>query len=82
MRAKSRNTEGFNAFFYSLVSQDTEEMYYSSKRQQFLIDQGYAFKVLTSSMLTGMATANLVYSTQREQLELLQTVLTASEVFL
>lgn len=35
----------FNAFFYTLVSRDTKEMFYSSKRQQFLIDQGYAFKV-------------------------------------
>ncbi|KAI9144560.1 P-loop containing nucleoside triphosphate hydrolase protein [Paraphysoderma sedebokerense] len=45
LRAKRRNDEGFNAFFYSLVSKDTEEMYYSTKRQQFLVDQGYAFKV-------------------------------------
>lgn len=61
LRAKRRNDEGFNAFFYSLVSRDCEEMYYSTKRQQFLIDQsvqtlirllfadilsrGYAFKV-------------------------------------
>ena len=37
----------FNAFFYSLVSKDTQEMYYSTKRQQFLIDQGYSFKVIT-----------------------------------
>jgi DNA excision repair protein ERCC-3 len=34
-----------DAFFYTLVSQDTHEMYYSTKRQQFLIDQGYSFKV-------------------------------------
>src|SRR5271169_4556635 len=47
LRAKRRNDEGFNAFFYSLVSKDTQEMYYSTKRQQFLIDQGYAFKVIT-----------------------------------
>jgi DNA excision repair protein ERCC-3 len=40
LRAKRRSDEGFNAFFYSLVSRDTQEMYYSSKRQQFLIDQG------------------------------------------
>lgn len=45
LRAKRRNDEGFNAFFYSLVSKDTAEMYYSSKRQAFLVDQGYAFKV-------------------------------------
>eukprot|EP00494_Astrolonche_serrata_P007893 UN07927 len=40
--------EEYNAFFYSLVSTDTQEMYYSTKRQQFLIDQGYSFKVITS----------------------------------
>lgn len=40
LRAKRRNDEGFNAFFYSLVSRDTQEVYYSTKRQQFLIDQG------------------------------------------
>ena len=36
---RSSNME-HNAFFYSLVSKDTQEMFYSSKRQQFLIDQG------------------------------------------
>lgn len=41
----SGEEEVFNAFFYTLVSRDTQEMYYSAKRQQFLIDQGYAFKV-------------------------------------
>lgn len=46
LRPKPGGTSGeFNAFFYSLVSTDTQEMYYSSKRQQFLVDQGYAFKV-------------------------------------
>ena len=38
---------GFNAFFYTLVSTDTSEMYYSSKRQQYLVDQGYTFKART-----------------------------------
>lgn len=78
LRAKRRNDEGFNAFFYSLVSKDTEEMFYSSKRQQFLIDQGYAFKVITElPELESMP--DLVYSTQKEQLELLQSVLLANE---
>lgn len=78
LRAKRRNDEGFNAFFYSLVSRDTEEMYYSSKRQQFLIDQGYAFKVITE--LPGVEELpGLVYSSQKEQLELLQSVLLANE---
>ncbi|KAF9967180.1 DNA repair helicase RAD25 [Mortierella alpina] len=78
LRAKRRNDEGFNAFFYSLVSKDTTEMYYSTKRQQFLIDQGYAFKVITN--LDGMdQEQDLVYSTPAEQLSLLQTVLLAQE---
>ena len=38
----------YNAFFYTLVSKDTQEMFYSAKRQQFLIDQGYSFKVITN----------------------------------
>ncbi|KAH9983084.1 DNA helicase [Russula compacta] len=78
LRAKRRNDEGFNAFFYSLVSKDTQEMYYSTKRQQFLIDQGYAFKVITQ--LDGMDTMkDLVYRTREEQIELVTTVLMQSE---
>ncbi|KZO96578.1 DNA repair helicase rad25 [Calocera viscosa TUFC12733] len=78
LRAKRRNDEGFNAFFYSLVSKDTQEMYYSTKRQQFLIDQGYAFKVITQ--LEGLhQMSNLVYKTPSEQIELLQSVLIANE---
>ncbi|WAO84476.1 DNA helicase [Fusarium falciforme] len=46
LRAKRRNDEGFNAFFYTLVSKDTQEMFYPLKRQAFLVGQGYAFKVI------------------------------------
>lgn len=78
LRAKRRNDEGFNAFFYSLVSRDTQEVYYSTKRQQFLIDQGYAFKVITH--LDGLErTPDLVYNTKDEQIALLQSVLLANE---
>ncbi|KAK9704128.1 DNA repair helicase RAD25 [Basidiobolus ranarum] len=78
LRAKRRNDEGFNAFFYSLVSKDTQEMYYSTKRQQFLIDQGYAFKVITH--LEGMeADPNLVYRSKESQMELLKSVLMAND---
>ena len=34
-----------------LTSQDTEEMYYSAKRQRFLVNQGYSFKVLLPCLL-------------------------------
>ncbi|KAI9323698.1 P-loop containing nucleoside triphosphate hydrolase protein [Dichotomocladium elegans] len=78
LRAKRRNDEGFNAFFYSLVSRDTQEMYYSTKRQQFLIDQGYAFKVITS--LEGMdSDPNLVFKTHQEQMDLLKSVLLTND---
>lgn len=73
LRAKRRNDEGFNAFFYSLVSKDTAEMYYSSKRQAFLVDQGYAFKVITH--LSGIENLpGLAYSTLAERKELLAEV--------
>lgn len=78
LRAKRRNDEGFNAFFYSLVSKDTQEMYYSTKRQAFLVDQGYAFKVITH--LSGMEQLpDLAYSSAREKRELLQQVLLKNE---
>ncbi|KAG8529818.1 transcription factor TFIIH complex ERCC-3 subunit [Bacidia gigantensis] len=78
LRAKRRNDEGFNAFFYSLVSKDTQEMYYSSKRQAFLVDQGYAFKVITH--LQGIENlSNLAYSSPAERRELLQEVMLQNE---
>lgn len=42
---KGALAEEYNAFFYTLVSQDTLEMAYSRKRQRFLVNQGYSFKV-------------------------------------
>lgn len=78
LRAKRRNDEGFNAFFYSLVSKDTNEMYYSSKRQAFLVDQGYAFKVITH--LQGIEKLpSLAFTTPHERRELLTDVLLQSE---
>ncbi|KAJ2892450.1 DNA repair helicase RAD25, partial [Coemansia aciculifera] len=77
LRAKRRNDEGFNAFFYSLVSKDTQEMFFSTKRQQFLIDQGYSFKVITH--LEGMESCpDLVYGDKDSQKSLLHSVMMAS----
>jgi len=77
LRPKARTDDQFNAYFYSLVSQDTEEMYYSTKLQQFLIDQGYAFKVITE--LPSKDDTSLCYSSREDQLELLAQVLAADE---
>ncbi len=78
LRAKRRSDDGFNAFFYSLVSKDTQEMYYSTKRQAFLVDQGYAFKVITH--LQGIESLpGLAYATAAERRELLQETLLQNE---
>ncbi len=78
LRAKRRNDEGFNAFFYSLVSKDTQEMYYSSKRQAFLVDQGYAFKVITH--LQGIEKLpNLAFARPEERRSLLAEVMLQNE---
>eukprot|EP00898_Chlorokybus_atmophyticus_P001082 jgi/Chlat1/1975/Chrsp158S02276 len=77
-RPQDRNPNEFNAFFYSLVSKDTQEMFFSTKRQQFLIDQGYSFKVITE--LPPADTGNdLFYANKEEQLDLLGKVLAAGE---
>ncbi|XP_065527601.1 general transcription and DNA repair factor IIH helicase subunit XPB [Lathamus discolor] len=75
---KGMIAEEYNAFFYSLVSQDTQEMAYSTKRQRFLVDQGYSFKVVTK--FAGMEEEQLSFSTKEEEEQLLQKVLQASDL--
>ncbi|XP_004408262.1 PREDICTED: TFIIH basal transcription factor complex helicase XPB subunit [Odobenus rosmarus divergens] len=75
---KGMVAEEYNAFFYSLVSQDTQEMAYSTKRQRFLVDQGYSFKVITK--LAGLEEEELAFSTREEQQQLLQKVLAATDL--
>ena len=41
----------FNAFFYSLVSRDTSEAQFSQRRQRFLVNQGYSYKVSFSTCI-------------------------------
>ncbi|XP_054712229.1 general transcription and DNA repair factor IIH helicase subunit XPB-like [Uloborus diversus] len=75
---KGAFAEEYNAFFYTLVSQDTMEMHYSRKRQRFLVNQGYSYKVITK--LLGMdEQEDLAYKTREEQTQLLQQVLAAND---
>lgn len=74
---KGAVAEEYNAFFYSLVSQDTQEMNYSAKRQRFLVNQGYSYKVITK--LPGMEEEKLDYCTKEEQAHLLQKVIAATD---
>lgn len=78
LRAKKRNDPNFKVYFYSLVSKDTEEMAYSAKRQQFLIDQGYSFSVITD-MPEVRNKESRVYKSKSQQRELLASILMASE---
>ncbi|KAF2405274.1 DNA repair helicase rad25 [Trichodelitschia bisporula] len=79
LRAKRRSDENFNAFFYTLVSKDTQEMYYAAKRQAFLVDQGYAFKVITH--LNGIDKfPDLAFTTPQERKEMLVNVLLQNDM--
>jgi DNA excision repair protein ERCC-3 len=71
---KGANPSENTAFFYTLISEDTIEMNYSTKRKSFLVDHGYSYDVIT-----GLAKEekNLHFSTIAEQKQLLQTVLSS-----
>ena len=51
-------------------------MFFSSKRQQFLINQGYEFKVISN--IESMLDENSVYMKRADELSLLNTVLLCS----
>lgn len=80
LRAKRRRRtdDGFTAYFYTLVSMDTEEVPYSIRRRQFLIDQGYSFKIV-ENMEGFEENPPSSYRTKTEQNELLASILVASE---
>lgn len=71
------NPDEFNGYFYSLISQDTREMHFSTRRQQFLVKQGYSFKLIQQLPLQDVV--NPVLSTVAEQKHLLARVLTVQE---
>eukprot|EP00466_Bigelowiella_natans_P013496 jgi/Bigna1/88846/estExt_fgenesh1_pg.C_390061 len=53
LRPKPVSSSRFNAFFYTLVSSDTTEVKYATKRQRFLVDQGYAYRIVRDEDLIG-----------------------------
>ena len=74
----SASTSEYNAHFYTLVSRDTEDMLHAAKRSSFLVDQGYAFRVITR--LQGLEEMpGRVYKDKLSQIDLLNTVLLASQ---
>lgn len=77
LRPKPGMTAGFNAFFYTLISIDTPEMYYSNKRQQYLVEQGYTFKVVANLLETTGFKSTYIPSV-KEELDVLESVLNAA----
>ncbi|KAL3917590.1 MAG: hypothetical protein SGARI_007672 [Bacillariaceae sp.] len=58
--------------------QNTQEMFYSAKRQQYLIDQGYTFKIVTNLSDKAAEDAvkhNYVYNSPEADRKLLRVVL-------
>jgi DNA excision repair protein ERCC-3 len=80
-RTDCSNRSTFTAFFfYTLVSSDTQEKLYSAKRKQYLIDQGYTFKIVTNLCERASKEARLnhyAFSTPEHDGQLLRTVLTS-----
>ena len=48
LRPKADDISEYNAFFYTIITKNTEEIYFSAKRHRFLVDQGFYFKVVTN----------------------------------
>jgi DNA excision repair protein ERCC-3 len=42
---KGRSADGFDSYFYTLLSLDTMEMFFSEKRRRYLVAQGYEYHV-------------------------------------
>ena len=74
LRPKNNPSGGFNAFFYTLVSTDTREMYFSTKRQQYLIDQGYTFQVVQDLAAKADRESRLL-KTKSDEISLLNQVM-------
>lgn len=82
LRPKANPTGGFNAFFYTLVSTDTREMFYSAKRQQYLVDQGYTFKIIQDLLEVASADGykSVLLNTKKAEIDLLNKVLAFKNV--
>ena len=61
----------FHGYFYSLVSENTSDVKFFLKRQEFLIKQGYSYEVIKSVDLIG-EDANSFRLTQEQKAELLK----------
>ena len=78
-QSSGSSKEEFDAFFYTLVSNDTREVYFTNKRQAFLIAQGYSYKVINQLISADQEGDELLLRNLDDQITLLASVLHASE---
>lgn len=73
--------DDYSAYFYTLVSLDTEEVKYADQRQQHLVDQGFYFEVIQELpfMKQQDRKTNLIMSTDKDQSWLLDQILKNKE---
>lgn len=80
LRPKGIGAANQQAYYYSLISQDTSEMAYSSKRQQFLVDQGYSFRVWDDIYKYYESSTQLtLMKSKQEELQLLAQLLAVDD---
>ncbi|EFC41711.1 predicted protein [Naegleria gruberi] len=79
---RPKNGTNKQAYFYSLVSQDTKEMFFATKRQQFLTNQGYSFRVLADiqKYYSSNRVETKFMKTKEDELEFLKLVKNAKDV--
>lgn len=51
IRPKGQTEKEFQAYFYSLISANTDDVIYSAKRQKYLAKQGYHFSTVYQSTI-------------------------------
>ena len=72
--------EEHNSFFYSLVSNDTIDNYFSTKRQQFLIEQGYSCELVTNPLERWPPYDDLKLSSKEAKKEWFETITNIKEI--
>jgi len=70
----------FDSYFYSLVSSGTTEERYAAKRRQYLIDQGYSYKVAADVLQTARISSEYDRIISREtHIELLSKIISQQD---
>ncbi|TPX31189.1 hypothetical protein SmJEL517_g05404 [Synchytrium microbalum] len=81
LRAKRRTEPGFKAHFFTLVSKDTDEVYWSQKRRTWLVDQGFEFTIIDDiyKQIPPDQAASLLYVTPEAQNLMLAKLVEAND---